>query len=398
MKFEQKLYNELIDLIKSDEAFFAKDFFLEDKTYKIFNYRLASWTSFLKPGAMDARGIMFDVTDESSARLVSAPPQKFFNYEEGGVDHTRGKFGDKMVKMDGSLISSYIHNDQLYMKSKASLFSSQALDSMKFLTQEGNKDFKDELTRLAKSGFTINLEYTSPENRIVIPYQKEELTVLSVRSNINGENFFASKLISYLEKEGGYNTIIKNMVKFERLHDQDIDQIKYMENVRKEQEGEGYVIEVVLNERESYLTKGKNIKYIALHQTKDSVNSPKRLFESIIEEASDDLRSMFSDDQYILNKIKEMEDIVQPIFNHIVKTVDDFHTENKNLDRKDYAIKVNKEHPRFIGLLMNSYLNKENNFKEFAKKNRKEMFGITDAEPELDDDGNPILKLKKKSP
>ena len=398
MNFQEKLYNDLTQLIKNDEAFFAKDFFLEDRTYKIFNYRLASWTSFQSPGAMDSRGIMFDVTNTEKVVLVSSPPQKFFNYEEGGVDHTKGKFGDKMVKMDGSLISSYIHNDQLYMKSKASLFSSQALDSMKFLNKEENKDFKDELTKLAKSGFTINLEYTSPENRIVIPYQKEDLTVLSVRSNLDGQNYFASKLIKYLEKEGGYDTIIKKMVKFESLHGQEIDQIKYMEDVRKEQEGEGYVIEVVLSDTNSYLTKGKNIKYIALHQTKDSVNSPKRLFESIIEEASDDLRSMFADDPYVLSKIKEMEDHVQPIFNHIVKTVEDFHAENKNLERKDYAIKVQKEAPQFLGLLMNSYLNKPNNFKEFAKKVRKEMFGVTDAEPELDDDGNPILKMKKKAP
>ena len=398
MNFQEKLYNDLTQLIKNDEAFFAKDFFLEDRTYKIFNYRLASWTSFQSPGAMDSRGIMFDVTNPEKVVLVSSPPQKFFNYEEGGVDHTKGKFGDKMVKMDGSLISSYIHNDQLYMKSKASLFSSQALDSMKFLNKEENKDFKDELTKLAKSGFTINLEYTSPENRIVIPYQKEDLTVLSVRSNLDGQNYFASKLIKYLEKEGGYDTIIKKMVKFESLHGQEIDQIKYMEDVRKEQEGEGYVIEVVLSDTNSYLTKGKNIKYIALHQTKDSVNSPKRLFESIIEEASDDLRSMFADDPYVLSKIKEMEDHVQPIFNHIVKTVEDFHAKNKNLERKDYAIKVQKEVPQFLGLLMNSYLNKPNNFKEFAKKVRKEMFGVTDAEPELDDDGNPILKMKKKAP
>lgn len=398
MNFQEKLYNDLTQLIKNDEAFFAKDFFLEDRTYKIFNYRLASWTSFQSPGAMDARGIMFDVTNTEKVLLVSSPPQKFFNYEEGGVDHTKGKFGDKMVKMDGSLISSYIHNDQLYMKSKASLFSSQALDSMKFLNKEENKDFKDELTKLAKSGFTINLEYTSPENRIVIPYQKEDLTVLSVRSNLDGQNYFASKLIKYLEKEGSYDTIIKKMVKFESLHGQEIDQIKYMEDVRKEQEGEGYVIEVVLSDTESYLTKGKNIKYIALHQTKDSVNSPKRLFESIIEEASDDLRSMFADDPYVLTKIKEMEDHVQPIFNNIVKTVENFHAENKDLERKDYAIKVQKEAPQFLGLLMNSYLNKPNNFKEFAKKFRKEIFGVTDAEPELDDDGNPILKMKKKFP
>lgn len=395
MNFEQKLYTELTELIKKDEAFFSKDFNLDNKTYQIFNYRLASWTSFQAPGALDARGIMFDITNPEQAKLVSAPPQKFFNYEEGGADHTIGKFGDKMVKMDGSLISSYLHNEQLFLKSKASLFSSQALDSMKLLNSDSNKEFKEQLTRLAKSGFTINMEYTSPENRIVIAYQKEELTVLSARNHANGENFFASKLIKYLEQEKGYEQIIKHMVTFESLHDKEVEQIKYMENIRNEQEGEGYVIEIILSPSHSYIIKGKNLKYIALHHTKDSVNSPKKLFESIIMEASDDLRSLFPEDEYVLNKINEMENHVQPIFNNIIKTVENFYDNNKELTKKDYAIKATSEIRDFLGLAMNSYLNRPNNYKEFAIKKRKELFGITDAEPEIDDDGNPILQMRK---
>ena len=390
--FTQKNYTDLTKLVAKDESFFSKDFTLEDKVYRIFNYRLASWTSFMEPSALNARGTMFDITDSANIKLVSLPPEKFFNYEEGNVNHTIGRLGDKMVKMDGSLISTYMHNDELYLKSKGSLFSEQARWAMKLLAKEENAAFKDELTVLVKEGYTVNLEYTSPENRIVLPYQKEELTVLSVRSHENGENFFASKLKGLLAAKGNFPEILSHMVPYTDLRKENIDQAKFVIDVRNEQEGEGYVVEVVLNEEKSYLTKVKNLKYIALHNTKDSVNSPKRLFESIINEASDDLRSMFADDAYVLTKIKEMEDHVQPIYNHIVKTVEDFTAANKDLDRKTFAIKTKSEQPNFMGLIMNSYLGKENNYKEFAIKHRKEIFGVTDEEPQLDEDGNPAPK------
>lgn len=381
MNFEKTTFDNLMALVANDESFFFKDFNFEGKKYRIFNYHLASWTSFQALGALNARGIMFDVTDDANAILVSLPPEKFFNYEEGGVDHTIGRLGDKMVKMDGSLISTYLHQDKLYLKSKGSLFSSQAQDAMKLLAKK--VQFKDELTSLVKEGFTVNLEYTSPENRIVIPYQTEELTVLSARSHANGENFFATRLQKLLM--GKYDVVASHLVKFDSLHNEAIHQESFVKLVRDEQEGEGYVVEIVIDEHTSYLTKIKNLKYIALHQTKDSVNSPKRLFEAIINEASDDLRSMFADDQYVLDKIAKMEAHVQPIFNHIIKTVDGFYEANQTLTRKEYAIKAQSEHPEIMGLLMNAFLQKANNYKEYALKHRKEVFGITDEEPVVEE-------------
>lgn len=388
--FAQKNYTELMDLTKRDEAFFSKDFKLDDKVYRIFNYRLASWTSFMEPSALNCRGIMFDITDSNNVQLVSLPPEKFFNYEEGGVDHTVCTLGDKMVKMDGSLISTYMHNGELYLKSKASLFSSQANDSMKFLAKD--PEFKEQLKKLVEMDYTVNLEYTSPENRIVISYQEEALTILSARNHETGENLFATKLTQYLKTLDGFDKLVANMVPFEDLRGQIIEQLKWVDDIRSEQSGEGYVQEFIREDNTSYLGKVKNLKYIALHHTKDSVNSPKRLFESIINEASDDLRSMFADDPYVLNKIKEMEEHVQPIFNHIVKTVEDFSAANKHLERKEYAIKVQKEQPQYLGLLMSAYLDKPNNFKEFAIKRRQELFGVTDEEPKLDDEGNIIVR------
>lgn len=380
MNFAQTTYEELVKLTNESEAFYFKDFELDSKVYRIFNYRLASWTLFESPSALNCRGTMFDVTQTPT--LVSLPPEKFFNYEEGGVDHTVGLIGCKMVKMDGSLISTYLHNGELYLKTKGSLFSSQAFDAMKLLLTDKYSLVKEELLLLAKNNFTVNLEYTSPENRIVVPYQSEELTLLSLRSHIDGTNYFGTSL---LEKLDDYNCVnLKSIiVGFEVLnvssgHDDFVDL------VRKEQEGEGYVVEIKTPNC-SYLTKIKNLKYVTLHQTKDSVNSSKALFEAIIEETTDDLRSMFADDNYVLNKISEMENVVQPIFNHIVSTVETFYKDNKGLDRKSFAIKAKEEKPEFMGLIMNAYIGREIDYKDFAKKHRKDIFGISDVVTNLEE-------------
>jgi RNA ligase len=411
-KYSEETYQNLLKLVENNESFYFKDFTLKDSIYRIFSYRLASWSSFMEPSALNCRGIMFDVTDKENVYLVSLPPEKFFNYEEGSVNHSVGNFGDKMHKMDGSLISTYINEGDLYLKSKASLFSEQAMAAMKYLSLPENSNFKEELKLLDESGYTINMEYTSPTNRIVVPYNIDSLTVLSIRSRETGENYFASKLENFLKTTGTSNEIINRLVKYENISKFNFNHEEFVTQVRNEKEGEGYVVEVVINEIESYLVKIKNLNYMALHHTKDSVNSPRRLFEVVINEASDDLRLLFEGDEYILNEITKMENHVQPIYNHIVKTVEDFYNDNKLLERKEYAIKAKTEQPNFLGLIMNLYIAgsvkdadkkkdkngnyiefKGNNYKEFAIKHRKDLFAISDEELELDENGNVVRKI-----
>ena len=84
--WQQKLYDDLMALVEESEAFYYKDFLAEGVIYRIFNYRLASYTEFLRPGALECRGHMFEVTDDSrearAIRLASLPVEKFFNLNE----------------------------------------------------------------------------------------------------------------------------------------------------------------------------------------------------------------------------------------------------------------------------------------------------------------------------
>ncbi|CAF4435792.1 unnamed protein product, partial [Adineta steineri] len=129
-------------------------------------------------------------------------PEKFFYYTEGfgrQQFHERGRFGDKMEKMDGTLISTFLHrtasNEQvLRFKSKQSLTSKQVTESMQLLV--GN--FKSELEQLVHLNYTVNMEYTSPSNHVVVSYSEARLTILSIRSHVDGQTLFGSQLKAFL--------------------------------------------------------------------------------------------------------------------------------------------------------------------------------------------------------
>ena len=154
-----QLYENLVLLCQSNDGFFFKDIVLDSNTYRIFNYRLASYGDFhSQPSALNCRGTMFNITNQHLVQLVSLPPEKFFNYEEGSDfnHHRSGQLGDMMDKMDGSLISTFLHtNDngeqQIRLKSKASVQSDQAIEATALFTG------KEKFSQKSICNFSSNL-------------------------------------------------------------------------------------------------------------------------------------------------------------------------------------------------------------------------------------------------
>ena len=125
--------------------------------------------------------------------------------------------------------------------------------------------------------------------------------------------------------------------------------------------------------------KKKTDWYCSLHFSKDSVNNPRRLFEAVLDEATDDLREMFKDDVESIKAIEEMETLVRGLYNHLVKQVEDFYLHNQWMERKDYAIAGQKQlHKREFGLAMNKYLGQEFSYKQYMKKHYA-SYGIRDT-------------------
>lgn len=366
MKPFDEIYADLIALVENSESFFFKDVIVQDTMFRIFNYRLCSYSDFLLPSALESRGIMFAI-DPSGAvlELASLPMGKFFNYKENpfteNVDFS--KVTHAMVKEDGSMISTYIHFD-LRLKTKGSVDSEQAVAAMKWLDQEEHKRLRGECYILGLQKLTVNFEWTSPENRIVLGYEKEGLVVLNIRNNVTGD------YIPYDQ----YPAVIKKYAVMDEMEFIE-DMESFVNEIPAKNGIEGYVLRL----EDGQMIKIKTDWYVARHRAKDSINTPKNLFRAIVGEEIDDILVMFEEDKVAMKIINDMIELVKPIYNHMIATVEAYHTDNKHLDRKEYAIKARDLDDGLMGLYMNMYTGKANDYKAFAKKHFEMFIGEQSA-------------------
>lgn len=368
--YQQNMYDNLLALTSGSETFYFQDFNLEGTTYRIFNYRLSSYTEFMKPSALECRGHMFEVEGDTAVRLAALPMQKFFNLNENpmtiGLDLTQVDTVE--LKADGSLMSTYMNGCFLRLKSKGSLFSTQAVDAHRWVT-DCAPDLKYQLMQAEIDGWTVNMEYCAPDNRIVIGYLEPHLKVLNARHRSDGK---------YMTREELERRFTKHVI--DRVDTNNLRVAVFVQSIPDMLDDiEGYVARIG-----DLWFKIKTNKYMSLHHTKDSINNPRRLFEAVLDEGVDDLRAMFFEDKLAIKLIDEMTEKVDKIYNHMVALVEKFYEDNKHLDRKEYAIKGQADLERiYFGLAMTKYLQKPVDYKGFMKSKYKE-FGIRDEEPQLE--------------
>jgi T4 RnlA family RNA ligase len=370
MSYQQKLYDDLTQLVRTNEAFYTVDHEINGVVYRVFTYRLASYTDFLLPNALECRGHMFRVEPRQQVTLVSLPFEKFFNLGENpftmDLDLTEVEFIHD--KRDGSLISTYVHDGEVRLKSKTSLSSDQALDAMRLFNADYTLKNKVE-TAVFDHGSTVSFEYTSPENRIVLPYQTDELRVLGARKLENGAYWGTQ----------GLHALFGDYMTEDHTHMVD-DPVEFINDIPNMKGIEGFVIGLKRGQGVSRV-KVKTSEYLSLHRAKDSVNSNKRLFEVCLNDASDDLRSLFKDDPYTIAKITEMEQRVGHVYNSMVQSVEDFHRDNKHLDRKSYAIKGQEELDKIaFGLAMCLYSGRKPDYRGRIMSNYKLWVEDNDVE------------------
>lgn len=101
-----------------------------------------------------------------------------------------------------------------------------------------------------------------------------------------------------------------------------------------------------------------------------------RLYDVVLQDGSDDLRQMFSNDPYCLDKIDRMEKLVFSTHNNLKQTVEDFVKTYKHLDRKEFALVVQRNLPKDLnhqGLAFALYNDKPANYKEVMSKYMKDV-------------------------
>lgn len=350
----KSLFDNLMNLCSDD----SNTFFFVDTTssmqskFRIFSYYIASYSEWLKPDALECRGIMFELDDNNNPiRIAARPPKKFFNLFENPFteDIKDDQVGLAFKKEDGSLISSFIDKGELFLKSKGSLFSQQVLDSQKWLYDERRKPLLDCLKWYAENDITINMEWVSPDNRVVLTYEEPRLIILNARHNITGEYIDLEDLV----KDQTINQYMVDNHPFETINE-------LIEEVQELKDQEGYVV---------YDSKGAEpvfkIKcpwYVHLHSVKSSVSSDKNLWEAVAEGVSDDIKALFETDKASLDRIAKFESIYKKQFSFVYKTAIDIYNKLRGNSRKDYAIESQSilneiGYPQLFNIVMRLYLN-----------------------------------------
>lgn len=116
-----------------------------------------------------ARGLILDHRRE---RVVATPFEKFFNIGERADPIPELPF-DVLEKLDGSLIVIWHDGAEWRCCTKGSFDSTQAKAARAWLRETGSD-------KLLTERDTYLAEWVAPDNRIVVPYERAELVLLSV--------------------------------------------------------------------------------------------------------------------------------------------------------------------------------------------------------------------------
>lgn len=350
----QELFTNLMNLVDENAvSFFFKDTVTRNGTnVRIFSYHFAQYSDWIKPDALECRGIMFELDeDKNPVRIKCRPMEKFFNRDENPftMNLDLSKVTEMMSKADGSLISTFDDNGILGVKSKTSLISQQAVESLQLLWDIRYKELRERCLELSQAGFTCNFEYVSPSNRIVLNYDEAQLILLNVRDTVSGEYVSTSMLRS----DPILTRYLVEVYKMNNFSESDVEEIRASTGI------EGYVF--VMEDGMKF--KLKTDWYSSLHRVKSSIESPKNLFMAIAYGNSDDLKPMFSDEPS-LTKIETFEKIFLNYMNDSSEDIQHCITLISGKNRKDYVFAVQDYlktslRPELFSIAMQAYDGRE---------------------------------------
>lgn len=164
---------------------------VEDITNPLFTFKYAhSGVDFTNSLVRNARGLTLNRESE----IVTIGFEKFFNYKQleeyEQYDETFKETyshvspTDKYTvweKLDGTFIALGVNNDKFIAATSSSTKTKFSKDAQNYFESLSNAN---ELKAYIKeNNLSLFFEYTAPKNQIVIPYQKEEYTLIGARHN-----------------------------------------------------------------------------------------------------------------------------------------------------------------------------------------------------------------------
>lgn len=330
-------YNEMMNIYNKTDNFDIVDEEVYGIKTRSFNYRLDVFQSFNQCGARNFRGTTFDI---ESKELLALPFYKFFNYNQSEFTLDKivktWKIKNIYEKVDGSLIFFYKVNGKLVARTQRRCNNIQSNEAMKIVNQ--NNDIKKWIEDTIENGYTPLFELLSNMDPHIVYYNNiDTICLLRIRNRSDGTLYMAdldilplyeSSLISvfpiYNDKLITINDIINDC----------------KENIFERNElREGYVVLFENGE----LVKFKRPQYLSLAKLHDLHHTDTCIVEMLFNETLDDGLSEFKDNQSMLNYINNIIEAVDDTYNKKIKKAKDYYNQNKDLDRKLFAIKAQNE-------------------------------------------------------
>jgi RNA ligase len=267
----------------------------------------------------ECRGLIF----AENGSIMSRPFHKFFNVNERPETEVRNVDLNKrhyiFEKLDGSMIRPLLIDGNVRLGTKMGI-TDVAMEAEAWLVRQ-----PEELTRWMKSimmmGFTPIFEWISPNNKIVVNYEEEDLVLLAVRDTFHG---------TYRAAWEGtpFNTV-------DQFDSYTSDLDLFLSAARAEEGCEGFVIRF----DDGHMVKIKNDWYVRIHKALDLIRHDRHIIKLILEEELDDLIPMLPEAE--VAKIRELEEWFWTAFNNTEEWMKELYAEmlrETNGDRKRVAL------------------------------------------------------------
>ena len=250
----------------------------------------------------EARGIILEVIKNEdgsySTTLVAHSFDKFFNYTEEQGRQVLEKFDwnnySFQEKRDGSLLRLWHYKGEWHVSTSGTIDAHKATIEIPSSQYHSFGDMFDAIfstynvnLELLDKGFTYSFELTSPNNKIVVDYTTDELTLIGMR--INKLNLEVDPF--------QYNPFadIKNVEKFEFSS---LDQALEVINTKGNFEG------LVLTDKNFNRVKIKTDEYLVLAKLSDETSSDRGIMRMILDGRIDDVLNRLPHLQPRIDKVR----------------------------------------------------------------------------------------------
>lgn len=315
----------LYQQFKDDKRIVFKKEIIAGKEFTIVFYQIADNEFWTQQWATETRGHVFDET----GNCVSATFEKFFNINENSscqlkdLNFYKARYYEKR---DGSMISSLVIDDKVYLKTKKSFYSDVVIAAQKALTEKE----ENVIQVLNAFEYTAIFEYTDPAYPIVLHYgTKPQFVLLAARNRITGE---------YLDYQTLANIAFTHGAEIiEKYPSKTIDEC--LTEINEVTNREGYVI---------HLQSGQRVKlkfdwYRGMHRLHTALRT-RDVAEMIIDSSIDDVKSAVVTQGLDISKIEVIERQVIAELLDIKTQVQKEYEIVKDMSFKDIASR-NKNNP-----------------------------------------------------